>query len=124
MSAGGALVDPGAIDAKLLELADLLEDQARANYRLAIAAAEAEAEHKASVATTQLIVRDEAAREGAKLTEAQVDARVTDQTMDLLRTRLVAQAKHEAGRDSMFSTRARIDALRTIAASYREAAKG
>lgn len=117
-------MNPVEVDEQLVRLADLLEDQARANYRLAIAAAEAEAEHKSAVATTQLIVRDEAVRQGQKLTEAQVDAKVTDQTMDLLRDRLIAQAKHEAARDSLFATRARLDALRTIAASVREAAKG
>lgn len=116
------MTDPAALDRKLQELADLLEKQAGACYRLAIAGAEAEAEHKTAVATTQLIVRDE--HKGEKITEAQVDAWVTDRTCDLLRARLIAQAKHEAARDSMFATRARIDALRTIAASWREAAKG
>lgn len=117
-------VDPTEVDAKLVELADLLERQAKASYRQAVTAAETEAEYRAAVATTQLIVRDEAARQKSKLTDAHAEAKVVDQTVDLLRKRLVERAKADAARDSMFATRARLDALRSVAAGLREAAKG
>ncbi|HEX7355288.1 MAG TPA: hypothetical protein VF288_10700 [Mycobacteriales bacterium] len=115
-------MNPVEVDAKILELCDLLERQAGESAALAVKAAESEARYRRAVATTQLRVRSEMSSE--KPTEGRVDAEVTVRVSGLLAERLIAEAKSTSARDVMFATRARIDALRTIAASMREAARG
>ncbi len=114
-------MNPPEIDAKIVELSDLLEKQASSNYRYATAGAEAEAAYRLAKAKAQLEVRAEL--QGTKFTEAQVDATVEERTHEAHREFLIKQAKHEAARDSLFATRARLDAMRTVAAGNREAVK-
>jgi len=110
-------VTPAEVQRRLLSLVDLLERQVRDAKAAAIRAAEAEAAHRQAVATAQLRTRSLHAHE--RLTEATVEAHVVQDTAEELHERLVTAALHEAARDALHATRARIDGLRTIATSMR-----
>ena len=116
-------MNPPEIDAKIEELCNLLETQARHNYRLAIEGAEAEADYRRDKALAYLRVRDDLSAGGAKVTEGMIEARVHEAVADAHRKSVISQAKHEAARDTLFATRARLDAMRTIAAGNREAVR-
>ena len=113
-------MNPIEIDEKLLELCDLLEKQAKANFQYAREGAEAEATYRRELAKARLEVRAGAT---GKITVDQVDDEAAAKVGELHSEFLIKQAKHEAARDALFATRARLDAMRTVSAGNREAVK-
>jgi len=115
------VLTPVEVESRLLDLCDLLAAQTEEARTLAIQAAELESRWRLNRARQALKIRAAAEQ---RLTEGAVEAMVTDATAEDYHRMRLAQAEADAARDAMFSTRARLDALRTIAASMREQFKG
>lgn len=80
-------------------------------------AAESEADFKAEFAKARLLAR----AQDPKPTEAHAEDLATVQTADLRKAHLIAQNRLTVGRESIRVATARLDALRTLSASYRSA---
>jgi len=104
------------VEDELLRLSDELERETDAYDALATAAATAEADAKYAVAVVTLQSFD-AEPKGPTLALRQ--ARIDHATHDELRRWKIADARRAAKREMLLSLRARMEALRTLAASLR-----
>jgi len=96
------------------KLADDIVDIART-------AAETEADYKVEFAKARLIKRDACAAVGKKVTMDEVEDHATLEAAGSRRAYLLAQGSLTAARDALRASQARLDALRTLAATYRGA---
>lgn len=108
------------VEHHLMDVADALEDETRRYATLSDAAAETEAEYRRAVALHT--IGQSANRRNdptLKLTAPERQARIDANTADLFRSWRLADARRAASREMMLTLRARIEALRTLAASLR-----
>jgi hypothetical protein len=101
------------IDATLVRLDELVE----AIHDSAATSSNCEAEFKLAYAKQRLEIR---ATSDKKLTVDQVEDEALVACEQLYRRHMIASGSHDALRDAMFATRAKLDALRTRSASVRE----
>lgn len=108
------------VERHLVDVADALEDETRRYATLSDAAAEAEAEYRQASALHTIALSQNRPQDPAlKLTAAERQARIDANTSDLFRGWRLADARRAASREMMLTLRARIEALRTLAASLR-----
>ena len=106
-----------AIEAEGRRIGKLAEECAE----IAQNAAEAEADHKVAFATSRIKFRDAAAKSSGKVTVDQVEDHATLECAESLRAYLVCRESMTAIRSAQKASEARLDGLRTLAATYRGA---
>lgn len=108
------LLTQAQIEDRIVRLVDALEDGTSTYADTLAAAANAEADYKAGYYRALL---DAANRKmgAADLRKAWAE----QQTGELRRLHLIADASRDAARDHQFTTRAALDAMRTLAANVR-----
>lgn len=106
-----------AIEGECDKLEGLIDQVAEAAYRSAIA----ETDFKLKFAEQRIMVRDDAAAIGKKVTIDQVEDAATLTTIDERRDHLLASGTLSAVRDAVRVAQSRVDAYRTLAASFRQA---
>ena len=84
-------------------------------------AGECEADYKFEFAKTRIVIRDDSAKSGSKITVGEVDDLALVRCYNSYRSYLLAQGSLTAIRDALRASQARLDALRTIASGYRQA---
>lgn len=104
------------VEEELVRLSDALDTETHEYDQRSRVAALAEADHKLAVATATLRSYD---HEPKGPTLALRQARIDSETADSLRAWKIADARRAAKREMLLSLRARMEALRTLAASLR-----
>ena len=88
-------------------------------YKTVVKAAEAEVDFKSEFARSRITIRDDAANRGAKMTMDQVEDHATLETVTERRAHLLAGGTLTAVREALRVSQARLDAYRTLAATFR-----
>lgn len=112
----GRFVTEAHVQAELERLSDRLEAMTTDYAHQAVVAAEAEATHKALRARVTLLVKG---TRKCSMAEAEAHAEQDDDVAEAHLARLTSNAQADALREGMRSTRAQMDALRTLMATYR-----
>lgn len=112
----GRYVTEAHVQAELERLADRLEAMTTDYAHVAVVAAEAEVTHKALRAKTVLTAK---ARGCRSIAEAEATSEADGDVAAAHLDRLTSAAQADALREGMRSTRAQMDALRTLMATYR-----
>lgn len=103
------------VEERICKSLDALDERTHDFDRLAIAAAEAEADYRRLQALTVLAVIER----HQKMSVMEREARVTATTFDAHRRHLLTKASRDSCRESLTSLREQLNALRTLAANQR-----
>lgn len=109
------LLTQASIEAQILRLSDELESETERYADLAQLAAETEADWKQAHATTVVALASSDQRTSMDVRRATAEL----DNAHLLRVWLIAEARRATCRETLISLRARLDALRTLAANVR-----
>jgi len=111
------LLTQGEVEREIMRLSDELEDETHRYADVGELVVNAELDYKGAHAAS--IISAAANSDGTKRTVAERDAWATTETIDLMRTWRIHEARQEATKQSLLSLRNRLDALRTLAANIR-----
>lgn len=116
----GEVVSQGEVERSILRLSDRLETMTSELITYAEAAKRAEVNWKRTAAATRIPRRVSGGHgPGGRATEQEIEDHVMVKHADLYEAYKIAEGVYESHRDAMFSVRAQMDALRTIAANIR-----
>lgn len=112
----GRLLTQGEIEQQIMAISDALEeatdDYASASYEAALA----EADYRREYARAMVHAAD---ADGPRVPVSEREARALLAVTDQHRAYKVLDARAESGKQALYSLRARLDALRTLAANVR-----
>ena len=106
-----------AIESEGRRIGELAEEIAD----VAANAGECEADYKIQFAQSRMRFRDDAALQNRKVTVDEITDHATVECSDTYRAYLVASGSMTAVREALRAAQSRLDALRTLAAGYRQA---
>jgi hypothetical protein len=109
------LITQGEIEELILRIADEMETETERYSDLATVAADAEADYKLRAARALISM----ANAPQKMTAADRQARAEVIAADELRTWKLSEARRQATKEALLTLRARLDALRSLAANVR-----
>lgn len=108
------------VERNIMLISTSMENLTNDLVSLANDAAEKEHAYRVAYAKARLVARDgEGHGPKGRTTNEEADDIATVECDALLRARLIAEAIHQAARDTLSTRRAQLDALRTIAANVR-----
>lgn len=111
-----SLLTAGQVENQILRISDELDDETHRYAQVAEMAAEAEANFKGAYHRAFLEAAD---ADGARVTVPEREARAHLAADEAFRVWKIMEARQDAGKQAQQSMRARLDALRTIAANIR-----
>lgn len=120
MTYGAPPLTQVGVEREIMRLSDAMETATEELAKHADEAAIAEVDYKVGFAKAILKagLQQGSGRNG-KMTEGDKDATATVECEDLLRARIISEAKHEVDQEKLRTMRSRIDALRTVSANIR-----
>ena len=109
-----------AVEERIVDISDAMETVVEELAKFSDEAAEAEVDYKVGYASAILAAgMQPGAGRGGKMTEGDKDATATVEVEHLLRSRLIAEARHEVSIEKLRTMRARISALQSLSANLR-----